>query len=185
MSEQKYENLSAIIDGETELDDKLIQALSGDAELRSRWQRYHLIRDALTNHLSDKGVADISEMVMASLEHEPTILAPRHKRISQKIMKQAVGLAVAASVATVAVVSVQTSQLASKDTNTSIARIEQPIIDKTAIAQARLRQQAVQSKLSGYLLNHNEYSVSARMQGMMPYMRIVGDADNQRLRNDK
>ncbi|MDH5444706.1 MAG: sigma-E factor negative regulatory protein [Gammaproteobacteria bacterium] len=186
MTEKKYENLSAIMDGETELNDQLIQQLHADPELRSRWQRYHLIRDGLDNHLPDVGMSDISEKVMSALEAEPTILAPMHKRISQKVMKQAAGLAVAASVATIAIVSVQTSQLTNTpDSTTSIARIEQPRIDQTAISQARLRNQAIQSKLNGYLVNHNEYSMSARMQGMMPYMRIVGDADNQRPRDAK
>ena len=185
MSEQKYEKLSAVIDDELDIDDKLINDINADETLCARWQRYHLIRDALTNHLPEQDIADISGQVMAALEQEPTVLAPRHKRVSLKLMKQAAGLAVAASVATVAVMSVQTSQIAEHDSNTSIARIEQPKIDASAIAQARLRNQAVQSKLSGYLVNHNEYSVSARMQGMMPYMRIVGDADNQRNRNDK
>lgn len=185
MSEQKYEQLSATIDDETGLDDKLIHNIDTDEELRARWQRYHLIRDTLTNHLPEQGVADISTHVAEALKHEPTVLAPVRKRITQKIMKQAAGLAVAASVATVAVVSVQTTQVARNENTTAIARIEQPRIDTSAIAKARLRNQAIQSKLSGYLVNHNEYSVTARMQGMMPYMRIVGDADSQRNRNDK
>ena len=186
MSEEKYQNLSAIIDGEIELGDKLIQELESDPELLARWQRYHLIRDGLDKHLPACGFTDISGRVMAALDSEPTVLAPRRKRITQKLIKQAAGLAVAASVATVAIISVQTTQVARQnETGGSIARIEQPRIDQSAIAQARLRNQAVQSKLNGYLVNHNEYSVSARMQGMMPYMRIVGDADNQRIRNDK
>jgi len=185
MSEQKYEKLSAIIDDESNIDDKLIHAIVSDEALRDRWQRYHLIRDALTHHMPVQGAVDISASIAAALKDEPTVLAPIRKRVSHKLMKQAAGLAVAASVATVAVMSVQTSQLAEKHNSTSIARIEQPRLDSSAITQARLRNQAIQSKLSGYLVNHNEYSVSARMQGMMPYMRIVGDADNQRIRNDK
>lgn len=185
MNEQKREMLSSVIDGETTIDDKLIDEINADEALRAHWQRYHLIRDVLTHHLPEQGAVDVSAGVMAALRDEPTILAPRRKRISHKVMKQAAGLAVAASVATVAVMSVQTMQVAKQDTaGTSIARIEQPAIDPSAIAQARLRNQAIQSKLSGYLVNHNEYSVSARMQGMMPYMRIVGDADTQWTRND-
>ncbi len=186
MSEQQYEKLSAIIDGELDVDDKLIHALDNDEALRDRWQRYHLIRDSLTHQLPEQGMPDISARIAAALEDEPTVLAPVHRRISQTIMKQAAGLAVAASVATIAVMSVQTSQVAENDNgSTSIARIEQPRLDTSAIAQVRLRNQAIQSKLSGYLVNHNEYSVTARMQGMLPYMRIVGDAGNQRNRNDK
>lgn len=185
MSEHKYEKLSALIDGESDIDDKMIQDIDTDKELRDRWQRYHLIRDTLTHHLPEQGALDISASISAAIKDEPTVLAPIRQRITQKIMKQAAGLAVAASVATVAVMSVQTSQVAETDNTTSIARIEQPSIDRTAITQARLRNQAIQSKLSGYLVKHNEYSVSARMQGVMPYMRIVGDADTQRTRNDK
>lgn len=185
MSEQKFEKLSAIMDGESDVDDKLIHVIDTDEELRARWQRYHLIRDAMTNHLPEQGTLDISASVAEVLKDEPTVLSHMRKRLSRKIMKQAAGLAVAASVATVAVMSVQTSQLAKNDKTTSIVRIEQPRIDNSAISQARLRNQAIQSKLSGYLVNHNEYSVTARMQGMLPYMRIVGDAGNQRNRNDK
>lgn len=185
MNEQEFAKLSAVIDGESVFDDKLINDIVNNQDMLARWQRYHLIRDALGNHLSEQGVVDISAGVAAALETEPTILAPVRKRITHKLMKQAAGLAVAASVATVAVLSVQTQQVANNETTTSIARIEQPKIDNSAIAQVRLHNQAIQSKLSGYLVNHNEYSVTARMQGMMPYMRIVGDADNQRNRNDK
>jgi len=32
---------------------------------------------------------------------------------------------------------------------------------------------AVESKLSGYLVNHNEFSTSTRVSGVMPYTRIV------------
>ena len=185
MSEQKYEQLSSIIDNESDLNEKLIHNIDTDEEMRARWKRYHLIRDALTNHLPEEGVSDISAKVAAALKDEPTVLAPVRNSFSQKIMKQAAGLAVAASVATVAVMSMQTAQVANNDNTTSVARIEQPRIDASAIAQAGLRNQAIQSKLSGYMLKHNEYSVTARMQGVMPYMRIVGDADSQLNRNDK
>jgi hypothetical protein len=40
---------------------------------------------------------------------------------------------------------------------------------------------AVQSKLSSYLVNHNEYSVTAKMQGMLPYMRIVSVTPSERI----
>lgn len=189
MSEPNFEKLSAIIDGESALDDKAIRAIAADEALSARWQRYHLIRDGLSNHLPERGVEDISSRVAAALADEPTVLSPWRRRFGRGIMKQAAGLAVAASVATVAVVSVQTTQVATTEQPATVARIEQPQVDTAAIAQAGLRNQlsnqAIRSKLSGYLVNHNEYSVTSRMQGMMPYMRIVGDADIQRNRNEK
>jgi hypothetical protein len=48
---------------------------------------------------------------------------------------------------------------------------------------------AVQARLSNYLVNHNEHSVSSNMQGLMPYMRIVsvppGDRIETQNANDK
>jgi hypothetical protein len=35
--------------------------------------------------------------------------------------------------------------------------------------------------LSGYLVNHNEYSVSGQMQGVLPYMRIVSETPGKRV----
>ena len=40
---------------------------------------------------------------------------------------------------------------------------------------------AVESKLSGYLVHHNEYSVTAKMQGALPYMRIVSVTPGKRI----
>ena len=34
-------------------------------------------------------------------------------------------------------------------------------------------------KLAPYLVNHNEYSVSSGMHGMLPYVRIVGYESRQ------
>jgi hypothetical protein len=37
---------------------------------------------------------------------------------------------------------------------------------------------SVDRKLDMYLVNHNEYAVNRGMQGMLPYMRIVGHEMN-------
>ena len=39
MSEQQFEKLSAIIDGESDVDDKLLRDIDANAELRARWQQ--------------------------------------------------------------------------------------------------------------------------------------------------
>ena len=99
-------------------------------------------------------------------------------------MKQAAGLAVAAAVGTIAVVSVQQVQLVSSDSDVIAKLNDSPNIQVASqIQPGQIRQVSfttrkkldvdVESKLSGYLVNHNEFSTSFRVSGVMPYTRIV------------
>lgn len=94
--------LSGLVDGELEARDAevVLEAVKHDAELRERWRHYQLIGDALKG-----GGAlhrDITVRVMAALEDEPVVLAPRRSRPRE--WSRTV-LALAASVAGVALVS--------------------------------------------------------------------------------
>ncbi|MDH5179939.1 MAG: sigma-E factor negative regulatory protein [Gammaproteobacteria bacterium] len=199
MSHNYEEQLSQLMDGEIEMDNTLLTALKQDPELRGRWERYHLMRDVMGNHLSDRMDMGIADRVAQQLESEPTILAPpRHRFFNrEKLVKPAAGFAIAATIATMAVLTVQTTQIAQQQTYEVASTVNQtgslprPQPHVADFAQARLaaerRKQvrAVNSKLSGYLVKHNEHSVSARMQGALPYMRIVGDTVGQRTKHDK
>jgi hypothetical protein len=46
--------------------------------------------------------------------------------------------------------------------------------DGALAVAARPGPQAGRNNLDIYLVNHNEYAVSRGMQGMLPYVRIVG-----------
>lgn len=90
------ENLSALMDGE--LDEQaaanVLQSVSTDAELKSTWQAYHLIGDAM------RGGAllhvDVREQVTNRLQDEPTVLAPRpHVRRRLVTARYAVAASVA------------------------------------------------------------------------------------------
>lgn len=119
------EKFSAAIDGElehSELNDTF-RKICQDDELKDCWQRYHLIRDALQSNLPNKINFKFSQSVMAAIESEPTVLTPSSisneqsvfdKRLFKKqltpVMKRVAGLAIAASVAAIAVISVQSTQ---------------------------------------------------------------------------
>ncbi|MEJ2142582.1 MAG: sigma-E factor negative regulatory protein [Gammaproteobacteria bacterium] len=185
MSNQFDEQFSALVDGEEVQSSDVLARIQQDDELRRRWQRYHMIRDALTGHIEGQNLPDISSQVSQALENEPTILAPKRKvpRL-QTIYKQASGFAVAAAVATVAVITVQQTQVA-QDSNIQTAAINNPVtnVQVTTVKHSdnsRL-DSAVESKLSGYLVQHNEYSVAAKMQGALPYMRIVSVTPGKRI----
>lgn len=185
MSNQFDERFSALVDGEEAQTTEVLSRVQQDYELRQRWQRYHLIRDAMTGHVEGNHFPDISSQVSQALENEATVLAPRRKKSRlQTIYKQASGFAVAATVATVAVISVQQAQV-TQTNNIQTASVNSPVtgVQVTTVKHtdnSRL-DSAVESKLSGYLVQHNEYSATAKMQGALPYMRIVSVTPGNRI----
>lgn len=195
------DKLSALMDGELRDIDKWCERLANDKESQVVWRRYHLARDAMKGQLSEFPDMDISAAVSQSLKDEPVILTPIWHRLSPRyVMKQAAGLAVAAAVGTIAVLGVQQTQLVSSDKNT-IAKVDVATPTYQAASQiqpVRIRQVSfttrqkldadVESKLSGYLVNHNEFSKSIRVSGVMPYTRIVSfvpAAPSKQVKNDK
>jgi len=75
MTQAKFENLSALVDGE-HTDKGIVDELSSDETLASRWQSYHLIKDAMRNELPDQIQFNIADAVAEALESEPTVMAP-------------------------------------------------------------------------------------------------------------
>lgn len=197
----KTDKLSALMDGELRDQDKWCERLAADEEMQEVWQRYHLARDAVKGQLSDYPALDVSAAVSESLKNEPVILTPIWHRLNPRyVMKQAAGLAVAAAVGTIAVLGVQQTQLVSPDNNT-VAKIDsasptyqvasqlQPVrIRQVSFTTRKKLDAAVESKLSGYLVNHNEFSKTIRVSGVMPYSRIVSfvpPSSAKQVNNDK
>lgn len=192
------DKLSTLMDGELRDPDKLLDKLANDEEMHKTWQRYHLVRDAMKGQLSEFPALDVSAAVRESLKSEPVILTPIWKRLNPRfVMKQAAGLAVAAAVGTIAVLSVQQAQITTPESG-AIAQVNQQPVKSQLASTGQIRQVsfttrekldvAVESKLSGYLVNHNEFSNSVRVSGVMPYTRIVGyvpAAPSKQVNNDK
>ncbi|MBC3766882.1 sigma-E factor negative regulatory protein [Neptunicella marina] len=114
MTQQKYEKLSAWVDGEIH-HDGLVDDLKNDAELMQKWQGYHLVRDALRKETPDQLNFDIAANVAAALENEPTLLAPKKSTWRDwpvvgnviPLVRNAGQFAIAASVATAMIIGVQ------------------------------------------------------------------------------
>lgn len=198
MSKINQEDLSAFMDGELKDDtDRVIDHLLADANSRDTWMRYHLIteamRQSLPTHLDRQLPASISE----KLQNEPTVLRPARKKYST-YLKPAAGLAIAASVASLAIIGVQQQRqdvTPGLNSNPSIAAVQPNIpaarqmqnpvarpasIDNTRsapnnrpVAVPQARAGSLNSRLNNYLINYNEYHADAGMQGMLPYARIV------------
>ncbi len=186
MNDKLNEELSAFMDDEAPEAQRLAERLSRDPELQARWSRYHLIRDAMTEHLTYAEI-DIAARVSQALENEPTVLAPRRWHLpprARKVARQVAGLAIAATVSAVTVMTVQqqrvensapaVAQVSTGSTRVASASPGRPVARVVEfVPENRPLKPEVRSKLSNYLVNHNEYSVTSNMQGMLPYMRIV------------
>ena len=169
MKDKIKEQISAFIDNEA-YDSDIIEQTKHNDELRATMTRYSLIGDVLNNRYTVDSHT-LASRVHNSLDDEATLIAPKQWIKAPKIMKQVAGLAVAATVAAVAILVVG-DYSPSKITETTIA--VGPITDKPILMTSE-----VQSKLNGYLVSHTEYSASSRMKGMLPYSRIASFAPGQ------
>ena len=115
---QKFENLSALVDGEhiasTSSNNHMLDEVKNDIDLQLKWKSYHIIRDGLRQELPAVIHFDIAGKVALALENEPVILAPkrtwRDLHLIGKVMpfaKQGGQMAIAASVAVAMIVGVQ------------------------------------------------------------------------------
>ena len=181
MKENLYEQLSALVDDELPLAEQtlLLKQLGADAELRDRLARYQLISDSLGNHLPPRVDAGFHKEIHAALQDEPAVHVAPAPHIAG-LFKPVAGLAVAASVAVVAVFSLQTVR---EETGA-----DTPVVAAVPAAEDYLRAEApapvsatpnTPQSLDAYLVNHNEYAVN---RGMLPYVRLVGHEMNV---NDK
>lgn len=167
MANSVDEQISALMDGELSERELpgVLESLRKNPELTGRWQRYHLVRDALHGTLSEHVHVDLSARVRDALRDEPTVLAPpRRSWDFRPWLRQAAGMAIAASVAAIAILTFQVMN----DESPTLAAKEQATVEMVA-------HQPMQTdpRLDAYLVNHNEHSVSTGMHGMLPYVRIV------------
>lgn len=170
MNDELKERLSAFMDGESGQAD-VVDAMTRNEDLRDTWGRYHMIRDVMQQRYT-RGAGDIANRVSIALADEAIVIAPKRWFQPRHMMKQVAGLAVAATVAAVAILFVQ-------NPTTSVIQNDQ-IATVTPITDLPVRQTtAVERKLSGYLVSHNEVSASTRMKGVLPYTRIVSQVPGQ------
>jgi len=161
MADKAAEQLSVLTDGEGEVDELALRRLFKDSALQARWQNYHLISDALRNHLPnaiDSGFAD--RVALAIAAEQP--LTNRGGVTVAPWYRPAVGFAVAASVAFgVGVVTLYQSGTP-------------PEIGALAASEPTEPDTALESRLNSYLLNHNEIASMNSVNTVLPYVRMVG-----------
>lgn len=181
MNDKLSEQVSALADDELSQAEQslVLRRLSADPALRDQWQRIHLLRDALHNELSGHLSAGFAGRVMAALESEPQPAAGfGWQRWLRQAAKPVAGLAVAASVAALAIVGLEQISGPNADQPLSAPRLasaDHALEDH--VVGTRWDQPQMGNRLNAYLVNHSEYTGSS-LQGMMNYVRIAGYDNN-------
>ena len=107
MNTESTEHISSLMDGEVsqETGRFLVRRLGADGKLRQTWARYHLIRDCLRYQDGQLVRNDLSSRVQQALSTES--LVPAKFRFGKTgWLKPVAGLAIAASVALIAILTV-------------------------------------------------------------------------------
>ena len=183
MSKESLEHLSSLMDGElsNEAGSFLTRRLFSNEEMCGSWERYHLIRDCIRQPGSKQMVTGFSARVSATLETEevPTVSAWRTNRW----LKPVSGLAIAASVALVAIMvtAPQPGQVPGEVDATLATQAAQPFVSPNTLARSPVSQaasfapaqQANSNRLNAYLLRHNQMARTAGRQGFVSFVPIV------------
>ena len=189
-------------------DGRIIHELMHNQGARDTWWRYHLVSDVLKHESPLLAHRDMTRRISAALESEPAILIPKSFQHRRDWIKPLAGLAIAASVAVIAILGLQHNEedipggsavmpqtVAQSPQPIPKTVVAQPIQELSPIATPIVRQfrppatlasiQTSQSqtapamspeysRMNSYLLNYNEYRTrETRMQGMLPYVRII------------
>ena len=197
MSKESLEHLSSLMDGELshEAGSFLTRRLFSNEAMCGKWERYHLIRDCIRQPGSKQVVTGLSLKLSASLDAEevPSVSVWRN----HGWLKPAAGLAIAASVALMAIMvtAPQPGQSPGEPDTALVAPVNQPFVSPNTMARSPTSQavsyapaqQAKANRLNAYLLRHNQMARTAGRQGFVSFVPIVATSavSNEEYPEDK
>ena len=171
------EKMSAWMDDELNRFEEraLIEDLEKNPELRARWERYHLAREAMRHELEAMAPRGFAERVAAALRDTAPVRRPR------RLVRLGGTLAIAASVAVIALVGIQFLPGTNPGSEPGTLATTAPTApSRTASAQWQNRRPEQTRNLNVYLVEHNEFSSSNSVGGMFPYVRTVSQGNDAR-----
>lgn len=188
MKETNQELLSRILDEDvSEFEaQRILKEMKSDDELRMKLQRYSLIGHAIRNELPGKIDNNFVDGVMSKLSDESMFIPQQNAtpNLEKEIKKEsggfktAIGLAIAASVAVLSVVSFQNYMQTNNNDVMPTAVVADRVVEESDIQ--RVSSEDLQNFISNpeaaasfnsYIMNHAEYA-SPRVS--VPHVRIVG-----------
>jgi len=182
MTVNQNELLSALVDGELqgeELDDAL-QLLDTDEQARLQLQRFQHASDVLHGHGFGPRNVDLTTRISTALENETDFSEIVENKETAQVLafpkqfwKQAVSLAVAASIGALAVVGVMNQPQNQLVPNPQLAVVESETAPMNVARTGErwtVQEQEVEERLNSYLVDHHEY---AGASGVFSYARVV------------
>lgn len=165
------ERVSALLDGA--LDDdasaRVFESIKRDAGLCEDWERYCLIGDVLRDESSLS--AGFTDKVMASLDGEPTVLAPVRRERSAwaaRLMPIAASVMGVAAVGWVALTLNGPGPEVQRLASAKPAAVVAAPVERVALAPAEASERE-------YLFAHQAMAPAAGMPGVAHYVRTVSD----------
>lgn len=165
----------------------LVRRLGADSELRGTWARYHLVRDCLRYQEGGLPGVDLCGRVQQALEDETPQMAPR--RLASNFtksgwLKPVAGMAVAASVALMAIITVGPGQSPDSTPAGELAgnpQAESFVSPNNVLAGGPRSQQVSvlggtgnsSRKMNSYLLRHYQVTGSTGGKGFVTFVPIV------------
>ena len=186
MNEQTREQISALVDDElVSGSGPLLNALQEHHEFRQAWHHYFLIGETLRGNLPEYVDMKLADRISRVLRNQPAIIARR--KTLHTVFKPVIGFAIAASVATVAILGVRQIGTGPAATQNEIVAGNPPEVVNFPVATVSTSPEpgpgyevhefkaadGAEARLNRYLVNYNEYRTNAGVQGMLPYVRIV------------
>lgn len=179
MNSETKEHLSSLMDGEISRETGLflVRRLGSDEELSATWARYHLVRDCLRHHEGSLAASSLQGRVSRALDRESAVRSASPARA--RWLKPAAGLAVAASVALMAIVAVSPEREAVVPGATEAATAP-AFTSPQSLTPAPMSQQASLAgqrggdhPMNAYLLRHYQATGSAAGRGFVTFVPIV------------
>ncbi len=166
------------MDGELSRETSLFVArrLVTDGELRGTWERYHLIRDCIRRPGGERTASGFSQRLSAALAVETAETRP-----AAAWLKPVSGLAIAASVALLAVVAVGPAPAPPTADALSGSASSQPFTSPNTLPAVPVSQpasfnaasQRSYQRLNSYLLRHNQLAGASGRQGFVSFVPII------------
>jgi sigma-E factor negative regulatory protein RseA len=180
MADNMVEQLSALMDSECALPEveMAMRRLTKDADLQTRWQRYHLISDTLKNNIPDVIDLNLVDRINQAIATDPPLQTTGLAKKSTW-NKPVTGFALAASVALVAYAGFRLTPFEVTSEPALVAAATTPRPASPDLSQPNPADTTLEAKLNTYLVSHNEHASMHSVHGVLPFVRIVGYQANR------
>ncbi|MDZ7749508.1 MAG: sigma-E factor negative regulatory protein [Halofilum sp. (in: g-proteobacteria)] len=180
--------LSALVDGELAGAEtaRLLRRLGREPALRARWARHHTVRSALEGVRTDRLGPGSPRACRPRSRTEPAAVAPLRRRAPPRWLRPVAGVAIAASVALVAMGGLFALQRQPAGPDLRVSSLEggTPAATRPGVPAAvptaltvegeSVASQATRARIGVYLATHSEYAPAAGLPGLVPYSRLTG-----------